>query len=52
MLYEVITNHPDTSVRIGKILVDMGVISQTDCDTALAAQKAAGEARKPLIAAP
>jgi len=44
-------NHSNTSVRIGKILVDMGVISQTDCDTALAAQKAAGGARKPLIAA-
>ncbi|MEJ2201879.1 MAG: DUF4388 domain-containing protein, partial [Desulfuromonadaceae bacterium] len=43
-------NHVNTSVRIGQILVDIEAISQEVCDQALAAQKAAGDSRKPLIA--
>jgi len=43
-------NHANTSVRIGKILVDMGAISREACDAALNGQQDAGAARKPLIA--
>lgn len=43
-------NHANTSVRIGKILVDMGAVSREACDAALSGQKDAGLARKPLIA--
>ncbi len=43
-------NHSNTSVRIGKILVDMGLISAEVCEQALADQKTAGTSRKPLIA--
>ena len=43
-------NHANTSVRIGKILVDMGAISREDCDAALNGQQDAGAARKPLVA--
>ncbi|MDY0267861.1 DUF4388 domain-containing protein [Trichloromonas sp.] len=43
-------NHANTSVRIGKILVDMGAISREVCDAALTGQKDAGAGRKPLVA--
>jgi len=43
-------NHANTSVRIGKILVDMGAISREACDAALNGQQDAGAARKPLVA--
>ncbi len=43
-------NHSNTSVRIGKILVDMQVITPELCDNALAEQKKDGVDRKPLIA--
>lgn len=43
-------NHANTSVRIGKILVDMGTISREACDAALSGQQDAGAARKPLVA--
>lgn len=43
-------NHANTSVRIGKILVDMGAVSREDCDAALNGQQDAGAARKPLVA--
>ncbi|OHB26011.1 MAG: hypothetical protein A2X84_13635 [Desulfuromonadaceae bacterium GWC2_58_13] len=43
-------NHSNTSVRIGKILVDMRLISSEICEKALADQRAAGASRKPLIA--
>jgi hypothetical protein len=43
-------NHSNTSVRIGKLLVDMQLISSEICEKALADQQAAGSSRKPLIA--
>jgi Domain of unknown function (DUF4388) len=43
-------NHVNASVRIGQILVDMQAISPEIREQALAGQKEAGAARKPLIA--
>ncbi|WP_020675949.1 DUF4388 domain-containing protein [Geopsychrobacter electrodiphilus] len=42
-------NHYDGSVRIGKILIEMGVISEEILQEALKEQTLAGEQRKPLI---
>ncbi len=42
-------NHLNNSIRIGKILLDMGVISQELLEEALLAQKKAGPNCKPLI---
>jgi len=42
-------NHLNGAVRIGNILVDLGMIAQEVLDQALLAQKMAGPARKPLI---
>jgi hypothetical protein len=48
--YFVSANHVDNSIRIGQILLDMGVVSPETLDSALADQKNAGAARKPLVA--
>ncbi len=42
-------NHLNSSVRIGKILVDLNIISQETLAQALQAQLRAGKDRKPLI---
>lgn len=47
--YIVSANHYNSSVRIGKILVDMDAISDEVLQQALTAQQNAGEDRKPLI---
>ncbi len=47
--YFVSANHLDNRVRIGKILVDLNVITPEILDQALAAQKSAGPNHKPLI---
>lgn len=43
-------NHLNSSVRIGKVLVDMNAITLTQLNQALVEQKEAGKNRKPLIA--
>ena len=43
-------NYLNSRVRVGKILVKMGVLTEADLEEALEAQKNAGENRKPLIA--
>lgn len=48
--YITCANHVNASVRIGQILVDIQAISDEVCEQALAEQKGAGAARKPLIA--
>ena len=48
--YIVCANHPNTSVRIGKILLEVGAITDAALDQALHKQWHAGEDRKPLIA--
>ena len=47
--YMVSANHLNNSVRIGKILVDLNIITAEVLDTALEAQKIAGRMRKPLL---
>ncbi len=47
--YIVGASHSNEKLRIGQILLEAGIISKEDLDKALAAQKAAGENRKPLI---
>lgn len=47
--YIVSANHLNNSVRIGKILIDLGLITQEILDQSLADQKNAGQDRKPLI---
>jgi hypothetical protein len=47
--YLVSANHLNNSVRIGKVLLDMNAITETQLNQALAGQKAAGSERKPLI---
>jgi len=47
--YIVSANHLNSSVRIGKILVDLGIISSETLSLALQAQLRAGKDRKPLI---
>lgn len=47
--YIVSANHCDNSIRIGKLLVEAGAISQAILDQALESQKKAGDNRKPLI---
>ena len=42
-------NHVDNSVRIGQILLDMGLIAQEELDSALQEQQRAGAQRKPII---
>lgn len=42
-------NHLNNSVRIGKILIDLGLITPEILDETLEAQKVAGSDRKPLI---
>lgn len=43
-------NHADNDVRVGDILVSMNSITPSDLEQALAAQKAAGASRKPVVA--
>lgn len=43
-------NHLNNSVRIGKVLVDMGALTLLQLEAALKEQKEAGRNRKPLIA--
>jgi DNA-binding NarL/FixJ family response regulator len=42
-------NHVNNSVRIGQILIDMGMISPEELESALHEQERAGAARKPII---
>jgi hypothetical protein len=46
--YIVSATHLNNSVRIGQLLVDMGMISQDQLEQALKKQQLDGEARKPL----
>ncbi|MBI1922570.1 MAG: DUF4388 domain-containing protein [Geobacter sp.] len=48
--YIVSANHANSSVRIGKILVDMKFATEADVELALDEQRKAGTGRKPLIA--
>jgi hypothetical protein len=47
--YIVSANHVNNSVRIGQVLIDMGVISPEELESALHEQQRAGAARKPII---
>jgi hypothetical protein len=47
--YIVSANHVNNSVRIGQILMDMGIISHDDLEGALNEQQKAGALRKPII---
>jgi hypothetical protein len=47
--YIVSANHVNNSVRIGQIMMDMGMISYEELETALQDQKRAGAQRKPII---
>jgi hypothetical protein len=49
--YIVSANHLNNRVRIGQILIDLGIITPAILDQALQAQRDAGQARKPLIVA-
>lgn len=42
-------NHVDNSVRIGQILMDMGLIAYEELESALHEQQKAGNRRKPII---
>jgi hypothetical protein len=47
--YIVSANHVNNSVRIGQILLDMGMITHEELESALHEQQRAGSARKPII---
>ena len=47
--YIVSANHVNNSVRIGQILIDMGMITTEELESALHEQLRAGAARKPII---
>jgi hypothetical protein len=47
--YIVSANHVNNSVRIGQILIDMGMITIEELESALHEQLRAGAARKPII---
>jgi len=47
--YIVSANHVDNSVRIGQVLLDMGLISREELESALHEQQKAGLQRKPII---
>ena len=47
--YIVSANHVNNSVRIGQVLIDMGMISSEELESALHEQERAGAARKPII---
>lgn len=49
--YIVSANHFDDRIRIGAILVEAGVLARGELERALAEQQAAGDRRRPLIAA-
>ena len=42
-------NHVNNSVRIGQVLIDMGMITPEELESALHEQQRAGAARKPII---
>jgi len=48
--YFISANHPNNSVRVGQILVEMKTITHDDLELALLEQQQAGPNRKPLIA--
>ena len=43
------SKHPSDGVQIGRFLIDMKAVRQSDIDDALAHQAAAGANRKPLV---
>jgi len=47
--YIVSANHVNNSLRIGQVLIDMGMISSEELESALHEQQRAGAARKPII---
>src|SRR6185369_4008738 len=47
--YIVSANHVNNSVRIGQILLDMGMITHEELESALHEQQKAGSQRKPII---
>lgn len=47
--FVVSANHVNNSVRIGQVMLDMGLIGKDDLDKALADQQQAGPQRKPII---
>jgi DNA-binding NarL/FixJ family response regulator len=47
--YIVSANHVNNSVRIGQVLIDMGMIAPEELESALHEQQRAGAARKPII---
>ncbi|HEY5513791.1 MAG TPA: DUF4388 domain-containing protein, partial [Geomonas sp.] len=47
--YIVSANHVNNSVRIGQILLDMGMITHEELESALHEQQRAGTTRKPII---
>lgn len=47
--YIVSANHVNNSVRIGQVLIDMGMISNEELESALHEQVRAGAARKPIV---
>ncbi|WP_026842437.1 DUF4388 domain-containing protein [Citrifermentans bremense] len=47
--FVVSANHVNNSVRIGQIMLDMGLITKEDLDLALKEQRSAGSQRKPII---
>ena len=42
-------NHVNNSIRIGQVMIDMGLLSREALEQALQAQKKAGSERKPII---
>lgn len=48
--YIVSANHPNNSIRIGRLLADSGAITQADLEGALALQQRSNGPRRPLIA--
>jgi hypothetical protein len=47
--YIVSANHVNNSVRIGQVLIDMGMITPEELESALHEQQRAGAARKPIV---
>lgn len=47
--FVVSANHVNNSIRIGQVMLDMGLIKKEDLDRALKEQKQAGANRKPII---
>ena len=47
--YIVSANHVNNSVRIGQVLIDMGLITPEELESALHEQQRAGAARRPIV---